>query len=406
MSVALRIVVAALLAMVVWIWPSEARAYPWMIRHEYTSCKTCHADPSGGGLLNAFGRAQGENLLRTRYGRPDATDTGKIGDFLFGAVELPESVLLGGDVRAAVLRNIPAGGTGTNRFILMQSDLEGQVALGRVRANASVGYVHEGAVGASLTRGLNDRLVSRVHWVGVDFGPGNKLLLRAGRMNLPFGVRSIEHTMWVHSEPRVDINAAQQHGVALAYNTSKIRTEGMVILGNFQVSPDKFRSRGFAGYFEYALTRRLALGASSMITHVDEDLSLQTPAWRHAHGVFARYSPAKPLVMTFELHYLNVSQPTPGTTARGVAGMFSTDFEPVQGVHVGPTLEILNRSFSTDRSSVGAWASAWWFFLPHADVRVDAIWQAIGGPADAAAGATSTGRTKVTTLLAQLHVYL
>ena len=28
-----------------------ANAYPWMIRHGYASCITCHADPSGSGLV-------------------------------------------------------------------------------------------------------------------------------------------------------------------------------------------------------------------------------------------------------------------------------------------------------------------------------------------------------------------
>ena len=47
-----------------------AAAYPWMIRHEYTQCANCHADPAGGGLLNTYGRAQGEILMRMRYGSP------------------------------------------------------------------------------------------------------------------------------------------------------------------------------------------------------------------------------------------------------------------------------------------------------------------------------------------------
>ena len=46
---------------------SRADAYPWMIRHEYTGCAICHGDPTGGGVLTAYGRAQGDLLLRTRY---------------------------------------------------------------------------------------------------------------------------------------------------------------------------------------------------------------------------------------------------------------------------------------------------------------------------------------------------
>ena len=48
--------------------PRSAQAYPWMIRHDYTGCATCHVDPSGGGVLTAYGSAQGDMLLRTRYG--------------------------------------------------------------------------------------------------------------------------------------------------------------------------------------------------------------------------------------------------------------------------------------------------------------------------------------------------
>src|SRR3954470_24712140 len=51
-----------------------AHAYAWMIRHEYTGCNQCHADPSGGGLLTAYGRAQSELLLRTRYGMAETEE--------------------------------------------------------------------------------------------------------------------------------------------------------------------------------------------------------------------------------------------------------------------------------------------------------------------------------------------
>ena len=49
-----------------------AQAYPFMIRHGYTQCATCHTDPSGGTLLNEYGRAQSELLLSSIYGGGDA----------------------------------------------------------------------------------------------------------------------------------------------------------------------------------------------------------------------------------------------------------------------------------------------------------------------------------------------
>jgi hypothetical protein len=43
-----------------------------------------------------------------------------------------------------------------------------------------------------------------------------------------FGVRDIEHTMYVRAQTRTDINEFQQHGLAIAYSGSKVRTELMV----------------------------------------------------------------------------------------------------------------------------------------------------------------------------------
>ncbi len=47
--------------------PLRAHAYPWMIRHHYTNCGSCHVDPSGGGILTTYGRAQSELLLAMRW---------------------------------------------------------------------------------------------------------------------------------------------------------------------------------------------------------------------------------------------------------------------------------------------------------------------------------------------------
>src|SRR5215475_7723887 len=55
-----------------------AHAYPFMIRHGYTQCSSCHTDPSGGTFLNEYGRAQSELLLSSSYrGDGDASDDAK-----------------------------------------------------------------------------------------------------------------------------------------------------------------------------------------------------------------------------------------------------------------------------------------------------------------------------------------
>jgi hypothetical protein len=199
--------------------------------------------------------------------------------------------------------------------------------------------------------------------------------VRAGRMNLPFGLRSIEHTMWTRSETRTDINGAQQYGAAVAFNKESIRAELMAIAGNFVVAPDDFRSRGYAGYLEYAAAPKLAVGVSSMVTRASLDPVLISPAWRQAHGIFARYSPKKIVVLSSEIDVLHTSQRAPGKTHIGAASQFTADFEVTQGLHLASTLELATRGFSDANLAVSTWASAWWFFAPHADLRLDAIFQ-------------------------------
>ena len=378
-------------------WARPASAYAWMIRHEYGGCNQCHADPSGGGLLTAYGRVQGETLLRMQYShRDESEDPGKTGDFLLGAVPLPESVLLGGDFRALEMYIKPQHGPSLTQTIFMQADLEGQVSLDRFRANASVGYAHEGALGASVTRGTGDRMISRVYWVGADLGADREWTLRAGRMNVPFGIRSIEHTLFVRQSTRVDINDAQQHGVSLAYNGELFRGEIMAMLGNYQIHPDAVRERGYAGYLEYVGISRLAFGVSSLIAHSAEDRYLYTPLWRQAHGVTARYSPFKELVLMTETDALFRSQPSKSLTT-GVASMLQADVEPIQGLHLVGTGELKDEQPSLMPPSYALWGGVAWFFLPHVDLRGDAIWQS---------NASAAARSNADAFLLQLHAYL
>src|SRR5580692_1829278 len=98
---ALRLLSWASFVAVLLLWSRPASAYPWMIRHQYQGCVPCHADPSGAGLLTEYGRAMGENILRTRYGVPAPDEPSSVANFLWG-VPTPDWLLLGGSVRNAL----------------------------------------------------------------------------------------------------------------------------------------------------------------------------------------------------------------------------------------------------------------------------------------------------------------
>ena len=374
----------------------DARAYTWMVRHGYTSCGTCHADPSGGGILTPYGRSVGTLVLNTRYGAAE-DEADPTGQFLFGAVPLPAELMLGGDGRLLWLAQKPEATAVRHYLFLMQADAEAAVHIGNFVASGSIGYSENDAYQAAITNAPEKNLVSRVHWLGYELDPGSGLLLRAGRMNLPFGVRTIEHTLWTRSTTATTLNDDQQHGVAVTWAPEHFRGELMGILGNYQIGPDDYRERGYSALLEYYPLPKLAVGASSLVTHRKVDPVFLKETWRQAHGVFARYAtPWEPLVLLGEFDYVQRS-PKDDEKRKGTVGYVQADLELVQGVHVMATGELQHYGVHGTPFSYGAWLSQVWFVAPHLDFRLDDIFQSVGDV---------NGRTSSLTLLAQAHLYL
>jgi len=345
--------------------PRPARAYAWMIRHGYTTCATCHVDPSGAGVLTPYGRAQGEILLQSRFSGKPEEEASPAANFLWNAVRTPDWLLGGGEVRYMGLRTKIGDGPTAGDLILMQGDAAAAVQVSGFRASASLGYVTSTGSPAAVA----GQIVSREHWAGWAFGEG-ELLVRAGRINVPFGIRNIEHTQFVRQTTRTDINDTQQHGVAVSYSSELIRAEVMGIAGNFQIQKDVNRERGYSGYVELAPLTRFAVGVSSLVTHAAQDLFLRVANTRQAHGVFARASPWRQLALLGEADYV-IQSLSGAPSQNGLASMVQADYEPWQGVHLiatGETLDVAGAGIS-----YGGWLSAAWFFAPHLDIRADFV---------------------------------
>lgn len=371
--------------------PPRVHAYAWMIRHDYTGCATCHTDPSGAGLLTPYGRAQSDLLLRMRYGASNEGEADASSGFLLGAVAPPEWLNLGGDARGLGLLVKQGHGPTSADFILMQADVAAEVRVGGFRANASLGVITTDQSAASIAGGL----VSREHWLGYGFAD-DTVLIRAGRINVPFGIRSVEHTLFVRAATRTDLNDTQQHGVAVAYSSGMLRAELMGILGNYQLRPDAYRERGYSAYAELAPLPWAAFGVSSLITHAQRDIYSGAATTRQAHGLFARLAPVRPLVFLAEWDFL-VNQVTDAKDQFGYAGMLQADYEPLQGLHILATGETYRSGSAMEGLSWSGWFGVNWFFLPHADLRVDVMH-----------GTTAVGANNLssTAYMAQLHIFL
>jgi len=385
-------------------WVDNAHAYNWMLQHGYTACSTCHADPSGGELLTQYGRVTGDLLLRTHYGAPDKgkEQAAPSPGVFWGAWEPPEQLLVSGAYRNLYIIRPTEPGKEFRFIPVMQADLYGQLKLGNFRVGGSIGIAKVGAGSlharpAQVTTGQEDQLnlIARNYYVGYDFGP--QFVLRAGRLNLPFGLRIPEHTAWVRDATRSDRESDQQHGMALAYVGERMRAEVMAIGGNYQLGPDQFRERGYSLYVEAIANPRLAAGLSSKLTFASLDrLSFERNSLRQAHGLTVRAAPFDNFTIQGEINALFRTN-----ADAGYVGFVQANYEPLQGLHFLLTGEVLDEGLpiaspapdaspGLGQSAFGGWLSLDWFFYRQFEFRTDAIVRS----------------NDPLTVLGQLHFYL
>lgn len=361
---------------------SPAAAYAWMIKHGFSRCGTCHTDPSGGETLTLMGRVQAQRLLSFQGDEVEAPDASS--QFLLGGVPEPADVRLGGSYRHLFLYTAPDGDAAADTaHFPMQLDLYGSGSFDLLVVGGSLGVARgiEGSAhvrGAQLNRDLGDGwlALSRSHFLGLRVG--EQSLLRVGRLNLPFGVRVPEHVLWARDATRTDRESDQQHGLAFAHSGGRLRLEGMVIAGNFQVYPDRYRERGYSVSVEYSIGNTSVVGLSSLVTRANEDRFTQTRrAVRHAHGAHGRLGLSSEWVLLAELDLLKE-----GGRGAGYTGFVQVDYEPLRGLHFMLTGEALDQGALTSSTSkvpgsgearFGAWASSMFYLYSHLELRLDVV---------------------------------
>lgn len=165
-----------------------AQAFPDTIRHGYTNCTSCHVSPSGGGLLNGYGRSLSRELLSTwSYENEEQP--------LHGFAKIPESwtdsLFVGGDARY-LSRKTDSKSAQVDEGFLMQAQMRFGVALGQLKWLMTVGKIE------NPRKPQDVKLVSPEYYA--LWNPKEEIYLRAGRFEPIYGLRMPDHNLWAKSE--------------------------------------------------------------------------------------------------------------------------------------------------------------------------------------------------------------
>ncbi len=226
-----------------------ADAYPqYQLSHEQT-CASCHVAPAGGGLLAGMGELTAE----------DESQWGGDPSFLHGAVELPDWLHLGGDIRLAAGPHDRGAGPAFAAFP-MQSELYGHVARGAVSAYATAGIATENGGPVPWFR------EHWLMWKPEDGGDGP--YVRAGRFMPVFGLRQAEHPFYNRRHGGTPL-FAEAYGVNAGWLSAGFEAHLTAFLHDALVDGAE-KGDGAAAYLERRMGRA-AIGAEARYAKSDHD---------------------------------------------------------------------------------------------------------------------------------------
>lgn len=162
-----------------------AWSYPDLSRHGYVNCTACHVSPSGGGILNQYGRELSKELLSTW------SKEGEQKPF-YGLIKDSDKFFLAGFVRGLQLHRETAT-VKEGRPILMQADIEAAAIFSSITVAGTVGRQE---YRTSEAEGV--RTFSRRHYVNYNYQ--DKHNIRFGRFQNFFGLNDPNHTLYVRRD--------------------------------------------------------------------------------------------------------------------------------------------------------------------------------------------------------------
>lgn len=222
-------------------------AYPEMVRHNYPNCIACHESPSGGGLLNAYGRTISYSVLSTWGSQKEARP-------FYGAIDnkwMKNWFNAGGDLRGLQIHtNSKMGMMG--RFINMQAGIETALKVGQVKLVSFFGKQE-----------TSERLVGEFLRYFLMYQPLDELTIRAGRFLPNFGINIAEHNL--PTRKGIGFDQGQERDQVEAMWSGEQLNSSLTISESVKTDKKKVSETAIASQVAYTIFDSYKLGVGAWI---------------------------------------------------------------------------------------------------------------------------------------------
>lgn len=224
----------------------SAWSFPELVRYGYPNCTACHVSPSGGGVLNQYGRELSKEVLSTWGAKGEQY-------FAYGAIKTPENINLQGYVRLLQLkRETPS--IEEARTIFMQTDLEGSYRYKTITATGTVGRQEKQINGEKVVQPISRR--HYLLWQATE-----RATLRAGKFSRYFGLNTPFHTSYVYR----DLGFGQDtetYNLELSYIKDNMTFFYTEVLGTYYDKTTNATERAHTASFQYSFLKKQKIGAT------------------------------------------------------------------------------------------------------------------------------------------------
>ena len=349
-------------------WSTAAEAYPqFQFSTGAKRCSLCHYSPTGGGLINPFGRSSSADSISQTAGNPD---------LLHGLYKEPDWFRWSADLRFAA---VAKGGADSDLLLFpMQGDYYQLVKFGKqITWYTAVGP--RAGARSEERQSFPERLTARelyFMWRKKNRG----YYVRAGRFFAPFGIRSQNHLDYVrryngfHSfEETLNLNVGRVEN-ADEFHVTAFTAIPYALLGN---GPRGF---GATAYYERrpgkGATTALAGQAKVRLGDVDRRYVLG--------GVGKHYLEGANTLLMAELDVALQQFDISGAPSRAqLLGYLGATYFPIQGIMVSGVLEHYDPDLSIeDTQTIGFSAILQYFPRSHHELYLMAKTELVGGFAD------------------------